>query len=81
MGKYDTLGGYLRRQPSSIKQVALTFAQIEKMIADELPYSARAYFRWWDNEQGDALARVILSAGWRITMVDMEKGKVRFQRI
>ena len=80
MGKYDALEGYLRRQPLSIKQVALTFAEIEKMIADELPYSARNYFRWWDNRPRDEGNKYWVDAGWETVMVDRENERVRFQR-
>ncbi len=78
MGKYIPFREWLKRHPQD--NIVVTFSEIEKIIGDHLPPSARKYFRWWDNTQGTMAIYAILGAGFRTVMVDMENEKVRFQR-
>ena len=78
MGKYAPFTEWLRKQPQG--SVLLTFAQIERIISSDLPPNTRKYFRGWDNTRGGALNDSFLNAGWKTLMVDLENGKVKFQR-
>ena len=84
MAKYDPLRNYLVDQSSKgIKQVSLTFQQIENIIGDEMELSARKYFTSWDNRGGAGCVRQNswLVAGWRTVMVDMENERVKLLHI
>ncbi len=79
MGKYTPLEDWLRGRPED--SVELTFARIEEIIRDNLPPSAHKHFIYWENRPGVVAINAILNAGFRVVMVDMEKGRVRFRRI
>ncbi|MFQ6122546.1 MAG: hypothetical protein ACE5LA_05755 [Dehalococcoidales bacterium] len=79
MSKYTDLTEWLREQTED--SVALTFAEVEKIIGKHLPLRARKYFRWWDNTRGTMADYAIFNAGFKTVMVDMENEKVKFQRI
>ena len=50
-GKYTPLENYLRDLPTSQKEVALSFEQIERILNDKLPPAAYEYLAWWTNEK------------------------------
>jgi len=79
-GKYDALGRYLSGVPE--RRVALGFQQIEDIIGDVLPRSARADDLWWANTKnpGRAQPRAWLEAGWRVESVDLTAQEVTFVR-
>jgi hypothetical protein len=52
MGKYDPLYNYLSKRTDT--KIALTFTEIEKLIGDKLPESAKRYSAWWSNSQTKA---------------------------
>src|SRR5688572_5557984 len=61
MGRYDPLRDYLREQ--QLREVSLTFAEIEKIVGHPLPSTARSDYRhrrvaWWTNEAQKARAQV-----------------------
>jgi hypothetical protein len=80
MGKYDALGGYLRRQRAD--RLELTFAEVERMLGAMLPNSARRP-EWWSNEASKdtrhVQCRAWLSHGYKAYLV---KGadRVRFEK-
>lgn len=47
MGKYDPLYNYLSKRTDA--RITLTFKEIESLIGDNLPESARTYSAWWGN--------------------------------
>ncbi len=49
MGKYDPLYNYLSKRTDT--RIKLTFTEIESMIGDKLPISAKRYPAWWSNSQ------------------------------
>ena len=55
MAKYDPLSRYLRRQAG--REVVLTFAEIENLLAALLPKSARRR-EWWANETSESTTQV-----------------------
>jgi hypothetical protein len=80
MGKYDPLGGYLRRQ--RLTEVELSFAEIERIIGAMLPGSA-ARPRWWANVADPDTTHVQRKAwgdaGYEAFLV-VGKDRVRFRR-
>lgn len=80
MAKYSALATYLSNTAED--SIQLTFAQVEEIIGDRLPRSARQYRAWWANETSGThtwshLWRV---AGWLLDTVDLEGHTVTFQR-
>jgi hypothetical protein len=49
-GKYMPFETYLSALPGSTHEITLTFEQIEKILAFQLPASAYEDRRWWDHE-------------------------------
>ncbi len=77
MSKYTPLTEWLRRRHES--SVELTFAEIERILNDELPPTSRQHFTSWDNRSG-GIQDAWLNAGWKTVMVNLEEEKVKFQR-
>ena len=61
MGKYDRLKIYLKRRP--MKQLEMSFLEIERVIGDALPNSANLP-EWWADENSPLRSHVQLRA-WR----------------
>ncbi len=82
--KYDPLRTYLGATPSSVREVTLSFAQIETILGDSLPQSACDHRAWWANELGDSRhtqAEAWLRAGFTVDSVDQGSNPwVRFVR-
>ena len=75
--KYYPLFEYLQNQPDS-GLLELNFAEIETILGDSLPASARSTRAWWANSktiQGQAWQ----GAGWLVDDVDFENGYVAFR--
>jgi hypothetical protein len=77
-GKYEPLIGHLSRCETDRER--LTSSEIETILGDELPRSARLYRPWWGNERSleRTQAQAWLSAGWRVETVDQRSGWVTF---
>ncbi len=82
LSKYDALGDYLRACVGR-RRVHLTFREIEQIIGDALPPSAREHREWWGNEVGPAArhsqCRAWMEAGWLVNEVDRNAGVVVFE--
>ena len=77
--KYQPLLEFLRdnNQP----EVILTFAEIEALMNDTLPDSARSQRAWWSNRrQGAWQASAWMEAGYRVEDVDFEQQRVTFRQ-
>jgi hypothetical protein len=80
MSKYEALGQFLKTQ--NHQTVAMTFADIERVIGAPLPPSAHKHRPWWsNNETNSALTRVWLEAGFKSEQVDMASQKLVFRRV
>ena len=81
-GKYMPFEKYLAALPGSTHQITLTFAQIEKILAFQLPSSAYEDRRWWDHETvgNHVNKRAWSNAGWKIASLDVEAKWVKFVR-
>lgn len=77
-GKYGPLQRHLTELDGGEWQAS--FADIEAVIGDSLPASARSRRSWWANDRSHGHARVWLDAGWQTANVDMAAESLRFQR-
>jgi hypothetical protein len=67
--KYQPLFEYLRR--SNQREVKLTFAEIEILMAETLPDSARVKRAWWSNPSKGALqASAWMGPGYFVEKLD-----------
>lgn len=80
MAKYDPLFDHLSRRAEPV--LRLSFADIERIMGDALPASARRYPAWWANERkGRHLhARSWLDAGYETRCLDLNGAIVEFVR-
>ncbi len=80
--KYLPLENYLRTLPAALDGLTLPFTQIEAIIADRLPASARKNTAWWANELSGkhTQAHSWLDSGWWVKDIDLELGWVRLCR-
>lgn len=80
MAKYTPLGTHLRAQGS--KEVTLSFADIERIIAGPLPPSARNHGEWWANDSTGSHphANAWLTAGWQVDGFSLTERWARFIR-
>jgi predicted transcriptional regulator len=79
--KYAPLALYLLSRPSDVEGELMTFEDVEEMIRNKLPASARKYRAWWSNHlESNPQARQWWEVGWRVSYVDMENETVLFTR-
>ncbi len=77
--KYQPLFEFLRE--SNRDEVTLTFAEIEVLINDTMPNSARSKRAWWSNRSKGALqASAWIEAGYRVEDVDLDGQRVTFHK-
>ncbi|HSV03788.1 MAG TPA: hypothetical protein VLI41_11350 [Phenylobacterium sp.] len=79
MSKYEPLQRYLAQQ--AVRELPMTFKEIETVLGFELPDSARTHRPWWSNNVGSHVnAAAWRRAGWRTARVDLASEKVTFVR-
>lgn len=79
MSKYDPLHRFLDDAPEPI--VRMRFVEIERLLGEALPASARRYSAWWSNESPGGRhvqSRAWLDAGYRTRNVDLNAQSVEF---
>lgn len=77
--KYQPLLEFLR--DSNQHEVTLTFAEIEALMNETLPDSARSKRAWWSNRTKGALqASAWMEAGYRVEDVDLDGQRVTFRK-
>ena len=82
MAKYELLTKHLISLPPDTKSVALTFDEVERIMGDGIPYSARKHLQHWDyTSPGISFSQAWHNAGFEAVMVDLEKKTVRFKRV
>jgi CBS domain-containing protein len=63
-------------------QIQLTFQDIERILGDSLPPSARQWRSWWANDTTHhPHAQEWLTVGWRVARIAMTEERVTFARI
>jgi hypothetical protein len=81
MTKYDPLYEFLKRRSSP--EIKLKMSDIERMIGESLPRSAKTYNAWWANEENPKSSHVQCEA-WRDAgygaFPDFRSGTVTFRR-
>ena len=78
MGKYEPLRRFLESRKSAT--VAMTFAEVEKILSFKLPASHR-YRAWWSNNGfNNVMTKEWLAAGFRTEQVDIDGRKLVFRR-
>lgn len=78
-GKYRPLFDYLSGQHAD--EIALTLAEIEAILGDALPPSARAARGWWGNrDRGSLQAAAWMDAGYQVKVADLAAGRVIFRK-
>jgi DNA-binding transcriptional regulator YiaG len=77
--KYQPLLEFLRGSNQS--EVILTFAEIEALMNNSLPDSAKIKRAWWSNRSKGALqASAWMEAGYRVEDVDLDGQRVTFRK-
>ncbi|HEY9297445.1 MAG TPA: helix-turn-helix transcriptional regulator [Phormidium sp.] len=77
--KYQPLLEFLRGSNQS--EVILTFAEIEALMNNPLPDSAKSKRAWWSNRSKGALqALAWMEAGYRVEDVDLDGQRVTFRK-
>ena len=80
--RYAPLAIWLQSQPLGKERITLTFSDIEEIIGDKLPASARKHRAWWSNRlEFNPQAQQWWDAGWRVFTVRMPQEIVIFTRI
>ena len=76
--KYRKLYAHLCNLP--FREWKASFADIEVIIGDHLPASARRHRASWANDITQARARAWLAAGWETAQVNMDAETLLFRR-
>ena len=82
MAKYTPLYEWLMSKTNAGEEEAsLTFGEIEEILGDALPPSARIYREWWANDGTHSQATGgWMAAGWKVGHVDLDSKQVMFNR-
>ncbi len=79
MSKYSPLKSHLKSM--GLKEIPITFEEIETVIGSRLPPSARKFRPWWNNNPSDsAIAHAWLAAGYKSAQVDLKRKSLTFIR-
>lgn len=57
-----------------------SFADVEAIIGDKLPQSARTHRAWWANDASHTHGRAWLTAGWKTEQVNIDSELLLFRR-
>ncbi|MDM3849021.1 MAG: helix-turn-helix transcriptional regulator [Aphanizomenon gracile PMC649.10] len=77
--KYQPLLDFLYR--SEQNEIILSFAEIERLIKESLPNSAKSKRAWWSNRSKGALqASAWIEAGYRVENVDFDQQCITFRQ-
>jgi CBS domain-containing protein len=80
-GKYSALECWLRDLRPQENRIRVGFQDLEALLSQELPRSAREHRSWWANDSTSHVqALAWLRAGWRVADVDLETQEVTFQK-
>lgn len=83
--KYEPLKNHLLSVPGEVREITLSFQQLEGILGFELPKSAIDFRQWWGNQhdmKSRSQAEAWLAAGFLVDGVQLRKpgGSVRFRR-
>ena len=78
-GKYTPLFDFLQRTPQD--EITLTFAEIEAVLGETLPPSARTRRGWWSNRsKGSPQAAAWMGAAYHAEDLDLDAERVTFRK-
>ena len=79
MNKYQPLEKFL--ETKALDSVPLSFGDIESIIGDDLPSSARKHRAWWSNNPSNSVITYAwLAAGFKSSDVNLEGETVVFRK-
>jgi hypothetical protein len=79
MSKYGPLENFLAKK--DVETISMTFSEIESVIENRLPPSARKHRAWWSNNPSNSVITYAwLGAGYKATNVDMTAERLIFRR-
>lgn len=77
--KYQPLQEYLEKNNAA--EITLTFTEIEEIIGNTLPDSARTKRQWWGNRNKGALQAISwIKAGYNVTKINLDEKKITFSK-
>jgi len=79
--KYSPLSRHLARRARFTRRVTLSFAEIEGIIGDNLPFGALRNREWWTNTRSSAQGQAWMNVGWRVQDVNVNGRNVTFTRV
>jgi CBS domain-containing protein len=80
-GRYDPLQEFLNtKRMQGLQSLRLKFRDIDGLLGEELPQSAREHPAWWANYYDNSQAKAWLAAGWLVDNVDQTSGEVSFRQ-
>jgi hypothetical protein len=80
VGKYDPLRDHLAACPEAVRELTMSFGEIEQLVG-QLPRSARIRRAWWGNTVDARVeAQAWRAAGWHVRSVDQAAEQVVFAR-
>lgn len=78
INKYQRLANYLASLSTS--PWVTTFAEVEEVMGEALPHSAREHRAWWGNSGADGQSAAWMTVGWKTSRVDLAAETVVFTR-
>lgn len=78
--KFELLRNYLKYRAFFTSRIMLTFAKVEGIISDNLPFAAIRDENWWINTSS-VHAKAWLNTGWKVENVNLKDRNVTFTRI
>lgn len=79
--KYAPLASFLLKLPKKQERLVIHFTEIENIIGDQLPATAREHRSWWANDSATHVqSGQWLKVNWRVVSINMTEEKVTFAR-
>lgn len=78
VGKYAPLCRWLRTQ--DVASLEMTFGEVEEVLGFPLPNSCRSDTAHWYGYRGSAVARAIIDAGWKASLVHLDDEELTLVR-
>ena len=81
-GKYEALQKWLEEQKEAGEtNLRIGFDEIEEILQDSLPPSAKTHRSWWDNDYSTHVQSLAwLNSGWLVDDADLDKREVVFRQ-
>lgn len=78
VNKYQRLANHLASLSTSPWKA--TFAELEAIMGEALPFSAREHRPWWGNSSANSQSAAWMTVGWKTARVDLAAETVEFHR-